>query len=140
MKIFPRFVLVGSALLLAAGCATPASRISSHQAAFDTWPVAVQEKVRAGHIDVGFTAEMVRVAMGDADRMFTRTTEKGTMEVWVYNDHSPSFSIGLGMGTSHGSTASGVGVAVGSDSFRDGEVMRVVFDGGRVAAIESRRK
>jgi hypothetical protein len=140
MKHLPLGLLASAVLLFAAGCSTPASRISSHQAAFDTWPAAVQEKVRAGQVDVGFTAEMVRVALGDADRMFTRTTEKGAMEVWVYNDNRPSFSIGLGLGTSHGSTAYGGGVAVGGDSFRDGEVMRVVFEGGRVAAIESRRK
>jgi hypothetical protein len=140
MKSPFRCLLAGGALLLATGCGTPATRISSHQAAFDTWPAEVQAKVRTGHVDVGFTAEMVRVALGDADRMFLRTTEKGAMEVWVYDDHRPSFSFGLGLGTSHGSTAYGGGVTVGSDSFRDGEVMRVVFDGGRVAAIESRRK
>src|SRR5687768_8091252 len=52
-------------LLFAAGCSTPASRISRHQEAFSEWPEAIQEKVRAGQIDLGFTPEQVRVALGD---------------------------------------------------------------------------
>ena len=140
MKNLARLIFAAAALLLAAGCSTPASRISRHQAAFDGWPAEVREKVRAGRIDVGFTPEMVRIALGEADRIFTRTTAQGTLEIWVYNDNTPSFSIGIGVGSSHGSTAYGGGVAVGSESFRDCEMLRVVFDGGRVAAVESRRR
>lgn len=140
MKTPLHCVLVGTALLLAAGCATPASRIASHQTVFDAWPADVREKIRAGHIDVGFTAEMVQMALGAPDRSVTRTTDKGASEVWVYLDHSPSFSIGLGVGSSRGSTAFGGGVVAGDSGFRDGEVMRVVLEGGRVAAIETRRK
>ena len=135
-----RRLLIAAALVLLAGCATPASRISSHQSAFDQWPAEVREQVRAGRIDVGFTAEMVQVALGDADRKSTRTTAKGTSEVWAYFDHSPKFSIGLGVGSSSGSTAYGGAVAVGNSGFLDDEVLRVILEGGRVAAIETRKK
>ena len=128
------------ALFAVAGCSTPASRIQSHQAAFDTWPAAVQQEVRAGRVGVGFTAEMVQVALGDADRAYARTTEHGTSEVWMYLDHGPKFSIGVGIGGYSGNTAVGGSMVVGDEAFRDNEVLRVIFDGGKVSAIESRRK
>jgi hypothetical protein len=83
---------------------------------------------------------MVQVALGEGDRKSTRTTAQGTVEVWAYFDHGPKFSIGLGLGSAHGSTAFGGGVVVGDNGFLEDEVMRVIFDGGRVAAIETRKK
>ncbi len=134
-----RCLLYASILLGAAACATTESRVSSHQAAFATWPADVQEKVRAGRVGVGFTQEMVQVALGEADRKSTRTTAAGTDEVWAYFDHRPKFSFGLGLGAASGSTAYGGGVVVGDSGFRDDEVMRVIFEGGRVVAIETRK-
>lgn len=128
-------------MLLGASCSTPASRISRHQEAFSEWPEAIQEKVRAGQIDLGFTTEQVRVALGDPARTFTRTNNDGTSEVWVYRGKEPRFSVGLGMGTSRGSTGFGGGVSVGTGADRDDEnATRVVFAGGRVSAVETASK
>jgi hypothetical protein len=140
MKESLRCLLAGLALILAAGCSTLESRIRSQQAAFDAWPPAVQEKIRAGQIDLGFTLAMVQVALGDADRTYTRATDRGTSEVWVYFDHSPKISVGVGVGSSSGSTAYGGSMVVGNEGFRDNEVLRVIFEGGKVVAVESRRK
>ena len=140
MKETLRCLLAGFALILGAGCSTPASRIQNQQAVFDAWPAGVQEKVRAGHLDLGFTPEMVQVALGAADRSYTRTTDRGSSEVWVYFDHGPKISVGLGVGGSSGSTAYGGSMVVGDDGFRDNEVLRVIFEGGKVVAIETRRK
>lgn len=137
MKTLP-LILTMSALMLAASCATPESRIGKHQAVFNSWPADVQEKVRAGKVEVGFTPEMVRVALGEPDRLVTRTTEHGAAEGWVYSDKSPRFSFGLGLGSAHGSTAVGGGVRVGDD-FRDDEALRVMFENGKVSAIETRK-
>lgn len=125
-------------LIAVAGCSTSASRIQNHQAAFDAWPVAVQQEVRVGRVGVGFTPEMVQVALGEADRRYTRTSLQGTSEVWVYLDHGPKFSIGLG--GSSGNSAYGVGMRTGDDTFREDENLRVVFEGGRVVALETRKK
>ena len=65
-----RRVLAGAALWLAAGCTTTESRIHDNQAAFDAWPADVREIVRAGHVGLGFTPEMVQVALGEADRAY----------------------------------------------------------------------
>lgn len=138
-KIFRCLPLV-VALVVLAGCSTPESRIHNRQAAFDSWPADVQQQIRAGHVAIGYTAEMVQVALGEADRSYTRTTPQGTSDVWVYFDHGPKFAVGIGVGGYSGNTAIGTSVAVGNEGFRDGEVMRVIFEGGRVVAIETRHK
>jgi hypothetical protein len=120
-----------------AGCSTVDSRIARRSEAFSEWPAAVQEKVRAGQIDVGFTPEQVRVALGDPARTSTRTNTDGTSEVWVYRSGKPRVSFGVGLGTSRGSTAYGGGVNVGTGGNRDDDAMRVVFSAGRVSAIET---
>ena len=125
-------------LLLTASCASVDSRVSDHKAAFDTWPADVQEKVRAGKVAIGFNPEMVEVALGKPDRLSSRTTAGGQADVWVYFDKGPNFSIGLGVGSYNSSSAVGAGVTVGDD-FRDDEKMRVIFEGGRVTAIEMRK-
>src|SRR5690348_1228852 len=84
-------------VLIVAGCSTVESRIAHDQAAYNTWPPAVQEQVRAGHINVGFTMDQVRVALGDPDWRYARTTPQGSYEVWGYRDRGPRFSFGVGM-------------------------------------------
>jgi hypothetical protein len=138
MKLSLHHVSALAVLLVVAGCSTPTKRIGAHQTNFDTWPAAVQEKVRAGQVDVGFTEEMVQVALGDPDNRSTRTTVHGTSEVWGYLDHKPKFSLGVGMGTSRGNTGYGGGVVVGDNGLPADIVMQVVFQAGRVVAIESR--
>lgn len=139
-------LLAGFALLLAAGCSTPADRIAKQQAAFDAFPADVQQKVRAGQIDLGFTPAMVSIALGNPDRTYGRVTAQGASEVWVYADHGPKFSVGVGVGSSSGSyrggssTAVGVGLSTGNDSFQNDEKLRVVFMGGKVIGIETRQK
>jgi hypothetical protein len=125
-------------LLLTVGCASVESRVKDHQSAFNAWPAEVQDKVRAGKVEMGFTPEMVEVALGKPDRLSSRTTDRGNAEVWIYFDKGPQFSIGLGLGSFGRSGGVGGGVTVGDD-FRDEENMRVIFEGGRVAAIEMRK-
>jgi hypothetical protein len=133
----PLFLAVALALLMF-GCSTVDSRVKAEQAAFDSWPADVQEKVRAGEVAMGFTPEMVQVALGEPYRRASRTTERGQADVWIYQDKSPKFSIGLGFGSARGSTGVGGGVTLG-EGFRDDESMRVIFENGRVTAIETRK-
>ncbi|MDE3083813.1 MAG: hypothetical protein KGJ37_01160 [Verrucomicrobiota bacterium] len=123
-----------------AGCSTPSSRIGRHQAEFDAWPPEVQQKVRAGRAGLGFTAEQVRLALGDPDRKYTRTTAQGTSEVWAYENHGPTFGFGLGLGTASGSSAYGAGVGVTTGDDRYDDKLRVVFAEGKVVALEQNAK
>lgn len=130
--------------LLLAGCSTVDSRIAKNRAAFNTWPPAVQDKVVVGQIDVGFTPEQVAVALGQPDRVFTRTTADGTSQVWSFRDRGPrfSFGVGVGMGSWGGrsGTFGGVGLGTGT-GYLDDEKLGVVFDpSGRVSAIETRTR
>jgi hypothetical protein len=145
-KKLSQLILPVSFLLLLAACSTPESRIQAQQTAFNAWPADVQQKVRAGQVDVGFTPEMVHVALGDPDRTYGRVTAQGASEVWVYADHKPKFSVGIGVGSSSGSyhggssTAVGVGLSTGNDTFQNDEKLRIVFMGGKVIGIETRMK
>jgi hypothetical protein len=109
--------------------------VEKNAALVATWPADVQAKVRAGQVAVGFTPDQVRVALGEPDRTFARTEAQGAREVWVYFDHGPKFSFGLGVGGGGGGTRVGGGVGMSSGA-RDPELMRVIFEGGRVSAIE----
>jgi hypothetical protein len=136
-----------SALLagvIGAGCSSVDQRIARHRDAFSSWPPEVQEKVAAGEIGLGFTADQVRVALGEPDRVFTRTTADGTAEVWGYRERRPRIGVGVGVGVAgvRGSRATlgGIGIGTGiGGGYHDDEKLGVVFDrNGRVAEIEAR--
>jgi hypothetical protein len=135
-----RFLFLAGALLVAAGCASVDSRIASNRAVFESWPFAVQQKVAAGQVDLAFTPEQVQMALGAPDRIATRVTNDGTSQSWVYRNRGPRFGFGLGLGTGHGGTSYGGGVAVNDWPLGPDESLRVVFDGGKVSAIESARR
>ena len=127
-------LLFGGAAL--AGCSTVDSRIAEHRGEFQSWPPDVQQKVRAGAVALGFTPDMVRMALGAPGRVRTRTTERGEEDVWIYYDRGPRFSFGLGVGAAsrHSAYAGGIGVGGGDG---DEETVRVIFDAGRVTAVET---
>lgn len=124
--------------LVLSGCTTPrtpAERIERDPERFAQWPADVQQRVRAGEVDVGFTGEQVRMALGDPDDVSSRTTREGQTEVWTYRDRSPL--VGFGFGVSAGGGGSGVGVGVGTSSGGTREPhLRVVFSQGAVIAVE----
>ncbi len=144
MKTKLPVILCTAAFLVAAGCSTVDSRIAKNRAAFNTWPPAVQDKVVQGQIDIGFTPDQVRVALGEPDRVWSRTTTDGTSQVWSFRDRGPHFGFGIGVGTGsfgrHGGSFGSVGLGTGT-GYLDDEKMGVVFDPtGRVSSIETRQR
>ncbi len=138
-KIF-RGLPLAAGLLVAAGCSTPESRIRDQQALFDTWPAEVQQKIRVRHIDVGFLPDMVQMALGDADRAYSRTSEKGLPTSGCTSITARNFPSAWALAVSGGNTAYGSSVTLGDDVFRENEILRVIFEGGKVAAIETRQR
>ena len=86
MNPFRSACFAGSLAFLLAGCATPEKRIQQNQDVFDTFPVAAQARIRGGQIDLGFTPDMVRIALGEPQRKLVRRTAAGQSEAWLYLD------------------------------------------------------
>lgn len=135
MRIVPFFLL--PVILLLGACSTPASRVARHQATFDTWPQEVREKVRVGQIAIGFTAEQVRVALGEPDRVLVRTTATGQSEVWAYRELGPEVTFGVMAGSN---APVGGEIGLGLEGYDYNETLRVSFVQDKVAAIETRRR
>ena len=134
---FPARLLGLVSVALLAACSTPETRISGHRAAFDQFPSDVQQKLRAGRIEIGFTEEMVRLALGEPARRYTHKSELGDSELWIYHDEGPRFSLGIGVGSAGSHSAVGAGLGVSTGNYDPEERMRVEFRAGRVIAIET---
>ncbi len=140
MKTILLVLILGLAAAGFSACSSPDNRIKSHQSAFDNLSPQDQGKIRGGQVEVGFTEEMVVMALGEPDRRYSRTTAEGTTDVWAYRDRAPRISLGLGIGGGGGSTGVGAGVGLSTGGDRSDDRLRIVFAQGRVSAIERRGK
>ena len=133
-------------LVLAAGClSSPERRIQKAPEVFAAFPPDVQAKVRKGEVDIGFTPDMVRLALGGPSRMRTRKTAAGEVEIWIYtvyrygtglrpiaNEHWYRASDGrMYLGTAP--------VFISTDTREEYPVLRLEFEGGKVHSIERSR-
>lgn len=66
------------------GCATPATRIQANPDVYARLSEDQQALVRAGKVAIGFSADAVKLALGDPDRVAVRTDPDGQTEVWHY--------------------------------------------------------
>ncbi len=129
---------LGAAVLIVAACATtPEDRIARERELFESFPPEVQQNLRAGVVEVGYTEDMVRIALGEPDRIIRRTTEDGDETVYSYVDSRPAFSFGVAgtKGGGRSSVGTGVGVTTGG---KVSERLAVVLRDGAVVAIEER--
>jgi hypothetical protein len=123
--------------VLIAGCATqsPDQRIAREKELFESYASDVQQSIRAGKVEVGFTEDMVRMAMGNPDRIVNRITEETNERVFIYTRSRPSFSFGIGGSRGGGRTGVGTGVGVSTGGNTE-ETHRVIFRDGAVYAVE----
>lgn len=132
MQIRILAALLGTAAIALMACSTTASRIRSHQALFDSYPPEVQERIRNGIIEVGYTPEMVVMALGEPDRKTVAKPENEMVEVWTYRKSVPGFGVGMGTGSYVGSGVGvGTGVRVGEPARSEDRAV-VEFSEGRV--------
>ncbi|MBI5382565.1 MAG: hypothetical protein HZA31_11750 [Opitutae bacterium] len=73
------------AALLLAGCSTVESRIKEHPAVFAALDAPTQQKIRQQIVELGYTPEMVYLALGAPSEKLQKTTEWGVEDVWIYN-------------------------------------------------------
>ncbi len=80
-----KVLFCGAICLFLIACATtPERRIAKNPEVFESFPEAVQSNVRAGIIEIGYDQDMVRIALGEPDRISTRQREGERLEVWTY--------------------------------------------------------
>ena len=129
-------------LLLFAGCATPEQRIHQNQELFDALPLADQARIRGGQIDLGFTPDMVRIALGEPQRKLVRRDGGGETEVWLYLDLVRRYERqradidGLSLAGPGGYRTVGGSAWINLSQEREFVRARVEFRGGVVAAVE----
>jgi hypothetical protein len=140
-----RFGAVGLCAVAAAAlaaCATPASRIERNPAVFATYPPEVQENIRKGIVEVGYTTDMVFIAKGEPKRKYQRRTADGVFDVWSYVGTDYWTDRQRVMGSYHVQDASGKtrtlhdSVWVDVRQEREYEKMRIEFQDGVVTALE----
>jgi hypothetical protein len=133
---------LGFAALLSA-CSSPSGRISKNVEVFAEFPPAIQEKVRKGKVELGFTEDMVFIARGKPDREYVRQTQTGTSRVWSYVDFTywvdrqrvaGEFQV-RDPGGGYRTVKDSVWVDVRQE--RELEKVRIEFRDGRVVAIEN---
>lgn len=135
-RLLAAFVAV---LFLAACSSTPGQRIAQNQAAFAQFPPDVQQNLRAGRVDVGYTEPMVLIALGEPANRVEKVDAAGRSEVWIYRKNAPQFSFGFGIGSVGRHSATSVGVGASTGDYLDDEALRVEFQQGRVTRIEFRK-
>ena len=82
--------------LVFAGCSTIDTRIREKSAAFAALDAPTQDKIRLGRVEVGFTTDLVYIALGAPDERLAKTSAAGTDETWLYNSYRQDY-----LGTAH---------------------------------------
>ena len=131
--LFTTCFIICTAMLL--NCSTPGSRIQKNQELFDTYPADVQDSIRAGKIEIGYTEDMVRMALGNPNETAVNVTEQGEVHVWAYAKSTTGTGVSVGH-SSRGRTRVGVGVSMGRApekkytaivEFRNGRVTKLTY-------------
>ncbi len=79
------FLGLAAGVFFLGGCAsTPEKRIAENPELFASFPPEVREKVREGQVEIGYTPEMVRLALGEPTSRVTQRTAEATKEIWYY--------------------------------------------------------
>ena len=117
-------------------------RIASNLEIFNSFSTEIQQKIRAGQIELGFTEKMVRLAWGAPDMIYTRTTDMGDATVWTYSrtrilTQTDRMIIPVWVQDKSGrSSVQYENVWINHDTQEEYAVARVEFTGGTVTALE----
>ena len=130
---------------LSAGCSSIASRIQEKSATFAALDAATQAKIQHGRVELGFTPDMVYMALGQPDETRVKTTSQATRTIWIYTSTNHEYAGTTEMGYRRvfmrDPRTGNVYVylePVYGDVYRERvqEDIRIVFEHGRVAVIE----
>jgi hypothetical protein len=141
MKHLLPLVIIIASFGLVAGCSTPESRIAQQPELFNRLTPDQQQMIRDGRVGIGFDMDMVKLALGEPDRVRLRTDENGSSEVWTYLTYEGSNGMLLYRGWYHRGWGSPfypyyLDVPGRRERSRD----EVVFRDGRVVSVEQERR
>ena len=146
MKKLLHLPLFAALALLLGACSTIDSRINEKSDAYYNADEATRAKLDQGQIDIGFSPDMVYIALGQPDSKRQRVTADGVTETWIYSTYYDRYE-----GTAHTGyrrwvvpTARGYRVywePVYRDVYseRRDDNIRVTFQNGRVSTIDTAR-
>jgi len=78
-------ILAVATLLFAAGCQSVDDRIKENPGAFASLDKPTQDKIKQGIIDLGYTQDMVYLALGKPDEKRESLDHAGHSATWSYN-------------------------------------------------------
>ena len=84
MKTSRTLFAAAACAALLVGCDTVDSRIRGDPAAFARLNPQEQAMVRSGQVGLGFSAEAVKLALGNPDRVTERMDDRGELQIWHY--------------------------------------------------------
>ncbi|EIQ00047.1 hypothetical protein OpiT1DRAFT_04584 [Opitutaceae bacterium TAV1] len=128
------FVVLLVALGLA-GCSSPQRRIEKNLALFESLPAEQQELIKQGKVGLGFTPEMVLLAVGEPDRKWLRTDETGDSEAWSYTTYAGPGGMMLYSGWYHSYYSAWYPYYTSYGPRVDREYFRVSFKDGKVVSV-----
>ena len=79
--------MLAASLGFLGGCQTVESRIQEKPEVFANIDKATQDKIKQGIVDLGYTQDMVYLALGVPDQKRETVTAAGTSVVWIYNTY-----------------------------------------------------
>lgn len=82
-----RTLVLATSLGFLAGCQTVSSRIEEKPEVFYKLDRETQDKILQGIIDIGYSEDMVYLALGKPDEKRERITENGRTVTWIYNTY-----------------------------------------------------
>jgi outer membrane protein assembly factor BamE (lipoprotein component of BamABCDE complex) len=136
MKITCLCLFIALCTLLS-GCATPQSRIEANPEQFAAYPPEAQSAIRSGSVQLGFSPDMVEMALGKPHYTFLRTGEDHPNRIiWQYvqiirDVHTQPL---YASGSYRGSGSAWVDTV----DQREIPVLRIEFENNNVVAIEKR--
>lgn len=147
-RVFLNVAFAAAALVLVAGCQTVDSRIRENPQLFASLDAATQSKIKQGIIDLGYTEDMVYLALGAPDQKRESRSAAGAQTVWVYNTYFERYDgtrfVGYSRRVYYDPYLRSYRMyyaPVYADTYRPEveERIRVVFENGRVTVIEQSR-
>ena len=140
MKKLLSLLMVVAGFAVLAGCSTPTTRINQNPEVFARLTPEQQDLIKQGKVAIGFDMPMVKLAVGEPDRIKVRTDAQGDSEVWSYVTYEADDGMLLYRGYYHRYYYGGPGLYpyyMGYPGRREHEHFRVVFRNGRVVSIEN---